>query len=73
MGKARKGQAPAMLGRDEFHLVFTRSFQDPQFRQVARELDAVEEIAWDNYSKERKSPDIAVITFVASVPGCKFC
>lgn len=52
----RKGQAPAPLGRDEFHLVFHRSFMDPAFEKVGNELAAIEEIAWDAYQKERKAP-----------------
>jgi multimeric flavodoxin WrbA len=53
---ARKGQAPAKLERDEFHLVFSRSFMDPTFNQVGAELAAVEEVAWNNYSESRKAP-----------------
>jgi hypothetical protein len=30
-----RGQAPAKLGRDEFHLVFSRSFTDPAFNEAA--------------------------------------
>jgi multimeric flavodoxin WrbA len=56
MTEVRKGQAPAMLGRDEFHLVFSRSFMDPSFKKVGGELAAVEEIAWDNYKESHKSP-----------------
>jgi multimeric flavodoxin WrbA len=56
MTEVRKGQAPAMLGRDEFHLVFSRSFMDPAFKKVGGELAAVEEIAWDNYKESHKSP-----------------
>ena len=29
MTEIRKGQAPARLGREEFKLVFRRSFMDP--------------------------------------------
>lgn len=56
MVTVRKGQAPAKLGRNEFHLVFQRSFMDPAFEAVGSELAAVEEIAWDNYQKGRKAP-----------------
>jgi multimeric flavodoxin WrbA len=56
MTSVRKGQAPAKLGRDEFHLVFSRSFMDPAFGKVAGELAAVEEIAWNNYSESHKAP-----------------
>ena len=56
MTTARKGQAPAKLGRDEFHLVFSRSFKDPSFQAVARELAAVEQTAWENYVASHKAP-----------------
>lgn len=56
MTDVRKGQAPAMLGRDEFHLVFSRSFMDPAFKPVADALAAVEQVAWDNYSASHKAP-----------------
>ncbi|NML62833.1 flavodoxin family protein [Massilia sp. RP-1-19] len=56
MVTVRKGQAPATLKRDEFHLVFHRSFMDPAFDAVGTELAAIEEIAWDNYQKGRKTP-----------------
>jgi multimeric flavodoxin WrbA len=56
MVAVRKGQAPATLERDEFHLVFSRSFMDPAFSKVGSELAAVEEVAWNNYSESRKAP-----------------
>ena len=56
MVSVRKGQAPAPLGRDEFRLVFHRSFMDPAFKQVDAELAAVEEIAWQNYRDGHKAP-----------------
>lgn len=59
MTTVRKGQAPAMLGRDEFRLRFYRSFFDPAFQKIDRELAAVEEVAWDAYINERKSPKTA--------------
>src|SRR6266705_670746 len=59
MTEVRKGQAPAMLERDEFHLVFRRSFMDPAFDAAAAALDAVEQVAWDAYHAERKSPRTA--------------
>lgn len=52
----RKGQAPAPLGRNEFHLEFRKSFLDPAFGGVATQLDAVEEIAWLNYKDGHKAP-----------------
>jgi multimeric flavodoxin WrbA len=52
----REGQAPAPLGRDEFHLQFMRSFQDPAFGPVQTALAQVEEVAWTNYRDGRKAP-----------------
>ena len=49
MIEPRKGQAPAPLARNEFHLEFRKSFIDPAFKGVASQLDAVEEVAWINY------------------------
>ena len=56
MTSVRKGQAPAKLGRDEFHLHFRRAYYDPAYDKVADALDAIEEVAWDAYSKGRKAP-----------------
>ncbi len=56
MTEARKGQAPAKLGRDEFHLVFSRSFKDPSFKEIASALAAVEQTAWENYAASHKAP-----------------
>ncbi|KQV47886.1 flavodoxin family protein [Massilia sp. Root335] len=56
MSTVRKGQAPAKLNRNEFHLVFARDFYDPAYQAVARELAAVEEVAWQNYIGSHKAP-----------------
>ena len=56
MSTVRKGQAPAKLNRDEFHLVFSRDFYDPAYQAVARELAAVEEVAWKAYVDSHKAP-----------------
>ena len=56
MPEVRKGQAPPMLERQEFHLQFMRAFQDPAFASVQDALARVEEIAWTNYHDEHKSP-----------------
>ncbi|SFV16086.1 flavodoxin family protein [Pseudoduganella namucuonensis] len=56
MTEIRKGQAPAPLERQEFHLQFRRSFLDPTFDQVREALDQVEEVAWRNYHEGRKAP-----------------
>ncbi|MFL6708328.1 MAG: flavodoxin family protein [Massilia sp.] len=56
MTDVRKGQAPAKLGKDEFHLVFRRSFDDPRFDAVQAELARVEAIAFANYQDSHKAP-----------------
>jgi len=56
MTTVRKGQAPAKLNRDEFHLVFSRDFYDPAYQAVAQELASVEEVAWKAYVDARKAP-----------------
>jgi len=56
MTKVRKGQAPAKLDRNEFHLRFMRKFYDPAFEQVGQQLADVEEVAWNNYIESHKSP-----------------
>ncbi len=56
MTDVRKGQAPAKLGRDEFHLVFSRSFTDPSFQEIAGAVAAVEQTAWENYVASHKAP-----------------
>ncbi|TFW15745.1 flavodoxin family protein [Massilia arenosa] len=56
MPTVRKGQAPAKLGRDQFHEVFSRNFLDPAYRAVAEQLKAVEDVAWDAYIHGRKAP-----------------
>jgi multimeric flavodoxin WrbA len=56
MTEVRKGQAPTMLERDEFHLVFSAAFMDPSFKAVAEALADAEQVAWDNYRAARKAP-----------------
>ncbi|MBQ5949366.1 flavodoxin family protein [Massilia sp. ST3] len=56
MTTVRKGQAPAKLGRDEFHLRFRRAFQDPGYDALDEELRAIEDVAWDAYTNGRKAP-----------------
>ncbi|MRW90699.1 NADPH-dependent FMN reductase [Duganella sp. FT80W] len=56
MTDIRRGQAPAQLGRDEFHLRFMRSFEDPAFEPVREALAQVEQVAWRNYDAGRKAP-----------------
>ena len=56
MTTVRKGQAPAKLGRNEFHLRFRQSFHDPAFDKLAPELEAIEQVAWEAYAEGRKAP-----------------
>ena len=52
----RKGQAPAKLERNEFHLKFTASFYDPRFDPLRAEIGKLEDVAWQNYCDSRKAP-----------------
>lgn len=56
MIEPRKGQAPAVLERDEFHLEFRRSFVDPTFDAVQPEIAKIEQVAWENYINGHKAP-----------------
>ena len=56
MTTVRKGQAPAKLNRDEFHVRFMRKFYDPAYEAVSKELASVEEVAWKNYVESHKAP-----------------
>ena len=56
MIEVRKGQAPAVLSRHEFHNRFIQSFLDPAFRVEDGAISRVEAIAWDAYQEGRKSP-----------------
>lgn len=52
----RKGQPSVQLTREEFERRLRERFYDPSFDAVAREIDAVVEVAWTNYHEYRKSP-----------------
>jgi multimeric flavodoxin WrbA len=52
----RKGQAPPLIERDEFHRRFMQVFYDPAFQQESATLARLEDIAWQAYHEERKSP-----------------
>ncbi|MBC7468433.1 MAG: flavodoxin family protein [Ramlibacter sp.] len=56
MTTVRKGQAPAPLARDEFHLRFVQSFFDPAFQAEKEALGRLEEIAFQAYKEGRKAP-----------------
>jgi multimeric flavodoxin WrbA len=56
MTEIRKGQAPGQLSREEFGRRYRQSFADPAFAAEANAISRLEEIAWDAYKAERKSP-----------------
>jgi len=56
MTQVRKGQAPDKLERAEFHARFARTFDDPRFDKVRDAVQALEDIAWQNYCDGRKAP-----------------
>jgi multimeric flavodoxin WrbA len=56
MTQVRKGQSPAKLQRQEFHLRFQRNYLDPSFDAVRDALGKVEDIAWENYQGSHKAP-----------------
>ena len=56
MTEIRKGQAPAVLSRSEFHQRFIESFMDPAFRAEDEAISRVEAIAWGAYAEGRKAP-----------------
>jgi multimeric flavodoxin WrbA len=57
MTKPRKGQAPGFpMPREEFARRFRASFYDPAFEKEAEAIARLEQIAWDNYVHDHKSP-----------------
>lgn len=56
MIKIRTGQAPAQLDRAEFGIRFRAAFRDPAFTAEEPSIARLEEIAWQAYTEERKSP-----------------
>jgi multimeric flavodoxin WrbA len=56
MTKARKGQEPGKLTRNQFTLRFHQSFRDPAFSDARGALGQIESIAWNNYMASRKAP-----------------
>lgn len=54
--QVRKGQIRQGLSREEFKGRFRARFFDPAFRQEEAALARLEQIAWDAYQQERKSP-----------------
>ena len=59
MPKPRTGQAPPMLGREEFGKRFRISFYDPSFQAEQEAIARLEEIAWKNYKDDHKWPRTA--------------
>jgi multimeric flavodoxin WrbA len=55
----RKGQAGARLEREAFRQKFMDGFFDPAYEQVAGELAAIEQVAWEAYRDKRKAPRTA--------------
>ena len=56
MTTVRKGQAPAPLARNEFHLRFIKDFFDPAFQTEGAALARLEQIAFQAYTEGRKAP-----------------
>ena len=56
MTNIRKGQAPAVLTRPEFHQRFIQSFTDPAFQVEDEAISKIEAVAWDAYQDSRKAP-----------------
>jgi multimeric flavodoxin WrbA len=56
MTDLRKGQYPGALTRRAFHDHFQRSYSDPFFDGERAAISRLEKIAWEAYSKSRKSP-----------------
>lgn len=54
--KARTGQAPGTLGRQEFGERFRQRFYDPAFDAEREALQRIEQIAWQAYDEGRKAP-----------------
>jgi multimeric flavodoxin WrbA len=54
--RVRTGQAEGRLSRAEFSARFHARFTDPAFQAKAKEIEELEEVAWDGYKNARKSP-----------------
>lgn len=52
----RKGQPDPKLDHDAFVARYKEQFVDPSFEGMRTQISALAEIAWSNYSDERKSP-----------------
>jgi multimeric flavodoxin WrbA len=56
MTTVRKGQAPALIGREEFAKRFRESFYGPAYEKAEDAVAKLEAIAWEQYDSENKSP-----------------
>ena len=54
--EVRKGQARWPMTRDDFSRRFRARFFDPAFDASTADIDALLDIAWDNYLQARKAP-----------------
>lgn len=52
----RKGQPSVTLSREEFERRLRERFYGPAFDAVSSQIDAIVEVAWQNYDAYRKSP-----------------
>ena len=63
------GSPSVELSRKEFVLRFQRRHEDPAFKGVAGQLDAVAEVAWKNYIEYHKSPNTRRAGSAFAKPG----
>ena len=56
MVDVRKGQTSFPIAPKEFHARYQEHFFDPAFDKERDAIDRLEEIAWQNYLKNRKAP-----------------
>jgi len=54
--RVRKGTPSVQLSREEFSRRVRERFYDPTFTAVTREIDAIIDTAWKNYTEYHKSP-----------------
>ena len=52
----RKGMPSTELAREAFERRFKSRFYDPAFAPLAKEIQALADVAWDAYSDSRKAP-----------------
>jgi hypothetical protein len=54
--KVRKGQIAGPMSREKFRDRYFDAYKDPAYRAEWKAIERIEAIAWDGYSKNRKSP-----------------